>query len=68
MSERCHHAIKFGVTLHTRCLKDADHQDHGSHVGRGLQEFPGQVIEWFESDRRAYLTDREEEYAWEDPP
>lgn len=60
----CPWAISFG-TITTRCKKPL--LNHGdSHEGRGLEQFPYQVIEWFKGDRREFKTTREDFYAWED--
>ena len=64
MNERCPWAIKFGVTLHTRCQEVIGHP--GSHAGRGLEWFPYQHIEWFPGDQREYQTDRVDEHAWQE--
>lgn len=78
MSERCPWAIKFGTTLHTRCMLPASHGDaptevavrlpenSSRHIGRGLEEFSYQRIEWIPGDRREYQTERADEYAWEE--
>jgi hypothetical protein len=63
MMDRCDKAIRFGVRLHTRCLLVAPHD--GRHEGRGLVQFPHQRIEWFQGDQSEYVTDRDDEYAWE---
>lgn len=60
---RCRWAIKFGHTLHTRCMLQAD--QHREHTGKGLKEFPYQRITWFVGDRREYPTHRDDEFAWE---
>ncbi len=70
--ERCRWAIRFGVTLHTRCKREAGHgvDNHGdqlAHKGRGLEEFSYQRVEWFPGDRREYETDRSDDFAWEQP-
>lgn len=69
-SKRCPMAIKFGVTLHTRCRLDARHNTFSStamrqHEGRGLEHYPEQAIHWLPGDRREYETDRTDEYSWE---
>jgi len=66
---RCRHAILFGVTLTTRCDKDADHikGPDGWHEGPGLAEFPYQRVQWLSGDRREFLTDRDDKAAWEGP-
>jgi hypothetical protein len=66
MADRCPWAIKFGVTLHTRCRLPKGHAP--GHEGRGLVQFPYQRISWFEGDRREYQTERENKNAWEDLP
>lgn len=63
--DRCRWAIAF-VSLHTRCDRDAGHEDL-LHEGPGLAEFPYQRISWLPGDRREYETDRDEPAAWEDP-
>lgn len=63
---RCKFAIKFGTTLHTRCMFEHE-VTPTSHIGKGLEEFPFQRIEWFSGDRREYETDRDDEFAWEAP-
>lgn len=61
-TRRCPWAIQFGG-LATRCKKFLP--GHGNkHVGRGLEEFPYQEIEWFRGDRREFQTDREDFYTW----
>lgn len=65
-STRCRAAIKFGITLHTRCGRDRE-PTHVWHEGRGLAEFPDQSVRWCEGDQRGYLTDRTDEHAWEEP-
>jgi hypothetical protein len=74
-SSRCHRAISLGwypevrttqsetAGLHSRCLLDEN--DHIKHEAKGLAQFDYQRWFWFEGDRRAYDTDREDEYAWE---
>lgn len=67
MGERCDWAIKWGVTYHTRCMRDAhDVPTDGAHTARGLAEFPYQLITWYAGDRREYQTDREDEHSWEE--
>ena len=63
--DRCPWAIRFGVTLHTRCHLSKDHD--GAHLGKGLAEFPYQEVEWAHADRREYPTARADEHAWESP-
>jgi hypothetical protein len=65
--KRCRHAIHWGVIQHTRCIREAD-PVHTRHSGKGLSLFPDQRIEWFEGDRRSYLTDRNDEYSWTELP
>jgi hypothetical protein len=62
---RCTWAINIGGTLHTRCLLEVDHGTvlHPMHTARGLTE-PTR-ISWFPGDRREYITDRQDEHAWE---
>lgn len=65
---RCTWAIQYGTTLATRCYKELGHvfdPNNGTHVGKGLIEFPYQEIRWFDGDRRQFLTEREDEYSWE---
>src|SRR5687768_14015869 len=64
---RCPWAIRFGVTLNTRCDKGAPHLNE-SHESPGLAEFPHQRIEWFGGDRRSYETTRLDVSAWEQDP
>lgn len=60
---RCDWAIQFG-TLATRCKKSL--QGHGQkHEGRGLDQFPFQIIEWAKGNPREFQTEREDFYAWE---
>lgn len=66
MNPRCPWAIRFGFTLHTRCKLDAGHE--GWHQGRGLAQFPKQVIHWAAIDCRAYQTNRGDTHAWEETP
>ena len=63
MADRCPYAIKFGVTLHTRCHLDAGHG--ALHEAAGLAAFDYQRISWLTGDRREYTTDRSDERAWE---
>lgn len=60
--DRCLYAIKFGTTLHTRCMQRKGH--NGPHNGKGLKKFEYQRITWFKGDGREYLSEREDEYAW----
>jgi hypothetical protein len=60
---RCPMAVRFGVTLHTRCAYPAGHEAL-MHEGRGL--FPDQRITWAPGDVREYRTDRTDELAWEE--
>jgi hypothetical protein len=62
--KRCPWAIRGGVLLHTRCSKDAE-PAHDRHEGPGLAEFPYQRWDWLAGDRREYLTDIDEPFAWE---
>jgi hypothetical protein len=65
---RCPWAIQYGVTLHTRCIKDAGHENNpntATHMGRGLREFPDQTIRWLNGDRRQYMTHRDDQYSWD---
>jgi hypothetical protein len=64
MAKRCPWAIKYGVTLVTRCMRENGHE--GSHVGRGLVQFPYQTVEWFEGDRRQFISERPDEYSWQE--
>lgn len=70
---RCRWAIRYGVTLATRCDRPAGHEEgpdgfgYSSHEGHGLAEFPYQRIEWFPGDRRTFLTDRDDIASWEEP-
>lgn len=59
---RCLSAIKFGTSLNTRCMGRKGH--NGPHEGKGLKKFPYQRITWFKGDRREFLTERADEYAW----
>lgn len=62
-TRRCTWAIQFG-SLATRCKKSL--VGHGpKHEGRGLDQFPYQVIQWEKGDRREFETVREDFYAWE---
>ena len=65
-AHRCSVAIKFGVTLHTRCNKAHDHCLRGDfmHNGPGLESVPGQIIEWWDGDRRQYVTTRQDKFSW----
>ena len=68
---RCPWAIKYGVTLCTRCIKDPGHENDANtatHTGRGLREFPDQTIRWLEGDSRQFLTDREDMHSWDEIP
>lgn len=73
-ADRCPWAVKFGVTLTTRCMLDAGHGEvqsrlgpsHVTHKGRGLAEFQYQRIEWLPGDPREFETKRTDTYAWED--
>lgn len=60
---RCRYAINFGLTLTTRCMLAEGHDD--IHVGKGLEQFSYQTIEWSPGDRREFQTDRGDEHAWE---
>jgi hypothetical protein len=61
---RCPWAIQFGLTLHTRCDRDAGHQ--GAHEGPGLARFPYQRVQWYPGDRREYEEhERLDTSAWE---
>lgn len=65
--KRCPYAIKAGITLTTRCMEDDSHLlDERNHVGKGLAEFPYQRIEWLPGDRREFITERDDEFAWEE--
>ena len=64
MSERCPWAIRFGVTLTTRCYWVIGHD--GPHEGKGLAEFAYQRVSWLRGDRREFLTERTDEHAWDD--
>lgn len=67
IAERCPWAIKWGVTLHTRCMLAPDHTSNGGmHQGRGLEQFSYQRIEWLPGDRREYQSSRTDEYCWEE--
>lgn len=66
MNDRCPWAIAFGVMLHTRCQSNEGHP--GLHEGPGLAGYPDQRIRWALGDRREYLTDRADLYAWDAPP
>lgn len=63
-SNRCPWAIRYGLTLATRCFYVRDHADAG-HLGKGLREFDYQRISWYRGDRREFETDRTDEYSWE---
>lgn len=67
MSDRCRWAIRFGKVLNTRCKRPAS-PIHDGHMGPGITEFPYQTIHWYAGDRREYQTDRDELFAWEQPP
>ena len=72
-TRRCRWAIRYGVTLATRCDRPAGHGTAGEpgysgHEGPGLPEFPYQRIEWFAGDQRAFLTDRDDMASWEEEP
>lgn len=60
------------ITMATRCVLSEGH-DHDPihpewwHHGKGLAAFPYQRIDWMPGDRRERFTDREDEYAWEEP-
>lgn len=57
--------------MHTRCIKDVGHENDvntATHMGRGLREFPDQTIRWLDGDRRAYLTEKDEDYSWDEIP
>lgn len=60
---RCPMAIKFGVTLHTRCGLEAGHPD--MHEGKGLEPFDFQRVSWLPGDRREYESARDDAHAWE---
>jgi hypothetical protein len=62
---RCPWAIKGGTTLTTRCML-APHEGDDEHIGRGLAELDYQRWHWHAGNRREFLTDRTDEYAWED--
>lgn len=72
MADRCPWAVKFGVTLTTRCIRGAGHgvdapDDHETlHEGRGLPQFEYQRIQWLPGDRREFKTTRDDKHAWED--
>ena len=63
-SDRCPWAVKYGVTLHTRCFRQWGHP--GSHLGRGLRDCLRQSVRWQHGDRREYLTSREDNWSWEE--
>ena len=65
MRSRCHVAIKFGTTLTTRCRLTGS--PHPEHKAWGRAEFPYQEIVWQHGDRRSFMTDRADKYAWEGP-
>ena len=60
---RCDVGIKIGVTLATRCNKDIGHD--GQCEGKGLKEFPYQIISWDKHDRRCFVTNSIQIFAWE---
>jgi hypothetical protein len=60
---RCPFAIDFGYTLTTRCKLAEGH--FGNHEGRGLEQFPDQIVEWLPGDRREFESNRTDERAWE---
>jgi hypothetical protein len=62
---RCPWAIKFSACLHTRCMKE-DPGHEGEHEGRGLAQFSEQRITWYPGDQREYLTERDDEHAWQE--
>lgn len=66
---RCRSAIHISPTLATRCLLFDDemaHEARGGHIGRARTDTPTQRIQWLPGDRREFLTDRPDVYAWED--
>jgi len=63
---RCPWAIKFGITLNTRCTLEAGHP--GLHVAKGLADFDHQRIDWHPGHGNEFLTDRDDEHAWEIAP
>ncbi len=71
-TKRCPWAIRYGVTLTTRCFLKAGHRVDSpggyGHEGKGLKQFPYQRIEWFPEDRRAFKTDRDDAFSWEETP
>lgn len=62
--DRCPWAITYGVVLTTRCFKALGHEDV-THSGRGLRQFPDQVVSWIAGDRREFMSDIEDSYTWE---
>lgn len=60
--DRCHQALAYGTTLHTRCMFRRGH--NGPHEGKGLKKFPYQRVRWFEGDSRQYVTDKDHEFSW----
>lgn len=63
---RCPWAIRFGTLLNTRCLLPMV-PSHLEHQGHGVSQFPYQRVHWQAGDRREYLTDRADQFAWEVP-
>ena len=60
---RCRVAIRF-ETLTTRCHFNEGH--YGVHTGKGLAAFDYQRLTWLPGDRREFVSDRPDEYAWEE--
>jgi hypothetical protein len=73
-STRCPWALRYGVTLVTRCIDGAGHlgssfsREGDGHIGRGLEIYPFQRVRWFPGDRREFTTERNDRFSWEVQP
>jgi hypothetical protein len=67
---RCRSAVSL-ITMATRCILPPGHgvEELPSlpwfHQGKGLPKYPDQRIDWMPGDRREFVSDREDEAAWE---
>jgi hypothetical protein len=70
-STRCPWALRYGVTLVTRCIDGAGHLGSagvGQHIGRGMEAYPYQRVQWWPGDRREFTTERNDRFSWEVQP
>lgn len=63
MPARCPAAVHIGVRMCSRCYFLAGHS--GPHIARGAARYPAQRIQWVDGDRRQFLSERTDDYAWD---